>query len=75
MESCETHRYLGNYFYKEGIIPKAAEQYKLVSRFLYFHFKNKNNDLHNYYFSFIILGFSVLRILFSIHTHRSRNIR
>ena len=31
MAFCERHRLLGNYLYGEGVLPKAAEQYKTVS--------------------------------------------
>ena len=30
MKLCENHRVLGNYLYKEGLIPKACENYHLV---------------------------------------------
>lgn len=30
MAFCERHRLLGNYLYSEGVLPKAAEQYKTV---------------------------------------------
>jgi hypothetical protein len=31
MVFCERHRLLGNFLYAEGVLPKAAEQYKTVS--------------------------------------------
>ena len=31
MAFCERHRLLGNFLYGEGVLPKAAEQYKTVS--------------------------------------------
>jgi hypothetical protein len=30
MAFCERHRLLGNFLYDEGVLPKAAEQYKTV---------------------------------------------
>jgi hypothetical protein len=30
MAFCERHRLLGNFLYGEGVLPKAAEQYKTV---------------------------------------------
>lgn len=47
MEFCERHRLLGNYLYREGIVPKAAEQYKLALSFYDYCFPEDISEQHH----------------------------
>jgi len=44
MKICEDHRFMGNYLFKEGLIPKACQQYKLALSYYEYCFPEQEEE-------------------------------